>query len=334
MTRSNKGLKACVAAIVLGVFSAGVGAQQQTLYFYTSFKDSMLQRLKGAFEAKNPNIKIEAQVAGAGKLMAKIAAERESGKILADLLWTSEVPDFYQLREAGVLLKYVPKEVKAIYNPIPDYDGSFTPVRLGNMGVVYNTKRIKEAPKKWEDLKKPEYKGALGIANPSLSGTAYMAAALLSQEFGWKYFEDLRANGARMGKGSGQVLDDTASGDLVASLGVDYMAYDKMSKGAPLNIVYMPQMMLFPSPIAIFKDSPNKEAAIKFVDFMISKEAQTIIAEEGTMPVRLDVGPDKRYSLPTLKQAMQSAIKIDYANLMKTKESNVKTFIDIMQKKK
>ena len=327
-------LSLCSITLLMGTLPLGASAQQQTLYFYTSFKDSMLQRLKGAFEAKNPNIKIEAQVAGAGKLMAKIAAERESGKILADLLWTSEVPDFYQLREAGVLLKYVPKEVKAIYNPIPDYDGSFTPVRLGNMGVVYNTKRIKEAPKKWEDLKKPEYKGALGIANPSLSGTAYMAAALLSQEFGWKYFEDLRANGARMGKGSGQVLDDTASGDLVASLGVDYMAYDKMSKGAPLNIVYMPQMMLFPSPIAIFKDSPNKEAAIKFVDFMISKEAQTIIAEEGTMPVRLDVGPDKRYSLPTLKQAMQSAIKIDYANLMKTKESNVKTFIDIMQKKK
>lgn len=332
--RYTKLMSLCSVTLLLGSISLGVSAQQQTLYFYTSFKDSMLQKLKGAFEAKNPGIKIEAQVAGAGKLMAKIAAERESGKILADMLWTSEVPDFYQLREAGVLLKYVPKEIKTIYNPIPDYDGSFTPVRLGNLGIAYNTKRIKEAPKKWDDLKKPEYKGAFGIANPSLSGTAYMAAALLSQEFGWKFFEELRANGARMGKGSGQVLDDTASGDLVASLGVDYMTYDKMEKGAPMAIAYMPQMLVFPSPIAIFKDSPNKDAAIKFVDFMISKEAQTIIAEEGTMPVRTDVAIDKRFNLPTVKQAMQSAIKIDYANLMKTKEGNVKNFIDIMQKKK
>ena len=334
MTRSKAVLKVCAAAFILGFTTMSASAQQQTLYFYTSFKDSMLQRLKAAFEKQHPTIKLEPQVAGAGKLMAKIAAERESGKILADLLWTSEVPDFYQLREAGLLLKYEPKELKAIFNPIPDYDGSFTPVRLGNLAVAYNTKKIKEPPKTWEDLKKPAYKGALGIANPSLSGTAYMAAALLSQEFGWKYFEELRANGAMMGKGSGQVLDDTASGDLVACLGVDYMTYDKMSKGANIALAFMPQMLVFPSPIAIFKNSPNKDAAIKFVDFMLSKEAQQIISDEGTMPVRLDVKTSTKYNLPTVEEAKKRAIKIDYANLMQTKETNVKTFIDIMQKKK
>ena len=45
--------------------------------------------------------------------------------------------------------------------------------------------------------------------------------------FGWPYIEGLRANGARMGKGSGQVVDDTASGDLLASLAVDYITLDK-----------------------------------------------------------------------------------------------------------
>ena len=320
MTRFKSVLKVCAAAVILGFGSANAVAQQQTLYLYTSFKDSMLKRLKVAFEAKNPGIKLEAQVAGAGKLMAKIAAERESGKILADMLWTSEVPE--------------PKELKAIFNPIPDYDGSFTPVRLGNLAVAYNTKKIKEPPKTWEDLKKPAYKGALGIANPSLSGTAYMAAALLSQEFGWKYFEELRANGAKMGKGSGQVLYDTASGDLVACLGVDYMTYDKMSKGANIALAFMPQMLVFPSPIAIFKNSPNKDAAIKFVDFMLSKEAQQIISDEGTMPVRLDVKTSTKYNLPTVEEAKKRAIKIDYANIMNNKEHNVKTFTDIMQKRK
>ena len=323
----------CSAALLLGSLSFGAAAEQK-LYVYTSMKESMIGGLKTAFTKKYPDIKIDFQSAGAGKLMAKIAAERESGKILADLLWTSEVPDFYQLREAGLLLKYEPKELKAIFNPIPDYDGSFTPVRLGNLAVAYNTKKIKEPPKTWEDLKKPAYKGALGIANPSLSGTAYMAAALLSQELGWKYFEELSANGAKMGKGSGQVLDDTASGDLVACLGVDYMTYDKMSKGANIALAFMPQMLVFPSPIAIFKNSPNKDAAIKFVDFMISKEAQQIISDEGTMPVRLDVKTSTKYNLPTVEEAKKRAIKIDYANIMNNKEHNVKTFTDIMQKRK
>ena len=319
---------ACIATL-----SANASAQQK-LFVYTSMKESMIGGLKTAFMKKHPDIKVDFQSAGAGKLMAKIAAERESGKILADVLWTSEVPDFYQLKGQDVLMKYMPTEMKSLINPLPDHDGSFTAVRLGTLGIAYNTRHVKEAPKSWDDLKKPAFKGAFGIANPALSGTAYMSVAVLSKTFGWGYFEALRANGAKMGKGSGQVLDDTASGDLVACLGVDYMTYDKMSKGANIALAFMPQMLVFPSPIAIFKNSPNKDAAIKFVDFMISKEAQQIISDEGTMPVRLDVKTSTKYNLPTVEEAKKRAIKIDYANLMQTKETNVKTFIDIMQKKK
>ena len=38
-----------------------------------------------------------------------------------------------------------------------------------------------------------------------------------------------------MGKGAGQVIDDTASGDLLASLAVDYITNDKIKKGAQLK---------------------------------------------------------------------------------------------------
>ena len=49
MTMSKGILKVCAAAIVLGSVSLNAIGQQQTVFFYTSFKDSMLQRLKGAF---------------------------------------------------------------------------------------------------------------------------------------------------------------------------------------------------------------------------------------------------------------------------------------------
>ena len=68
-------------------------------------------------------------------------------------------------------------------NPLPDYDGSFTAVRLGTLGIAYNTRHVKEAPKTWDDLKKPAFKGAFGIANPALSGTAYMSVAVLRNNF-------------------------------------------------------------------------------------------------------------------------------------------------------
>ena len=264
--------------------AAAPAAGGKKLVVYTSMKESLIGGIVDGFKKKNPGVEVSYQSAGAGKLMAKLAAERESGKILADILWTSEVPDFYQLKSRGQLLPYMPAEIKSLIQPLADYDGSFTAVRLGTLGVVYNTKKIKEAPKSWDDLKKPEYKGAYGIANPALSGTAYMSVALLAQTFGWEYFEALRANGAKMGKGSGQVVDDTASGDLVAALGVDYIDLDKIDKGATLGFAFPKEMLVLPSPIAIMKGTPNEVAAKKFVDYMLSEKVQKAVGE--TLTVR------------------------------------------------
>ena len=321
----------CAVSALLGLLSLSASAQQK-LFVYTSMKESMTVDLKAALAKKHPDLKVDFQSAGAGKLMAKIAAERESGKIMADVLWTSEVPDFYQLKAQGMLLPYIPQDIKVLLNPLPDYDGSFTAVRLGTLGIAYNTRLIKEAPKTWADLQKPAFKGAYGIANPALSGTAYMSVAVLSKAFGWPYFEALRANGAKMGKGSGQVVDDTASGDLVASLAVDYITLDKIDKGATLALVFPPEMLVIPSPIAVFRNSPNVDAAKKFVDFVLSKDGQVIIANEGTLPVRADVKVPDRYKLPPVDEAMKRAMKIDYKQIMAEKEATIKKFTDIMQK--
>jgi iron(III) transport system substrate-binding protein len=329
--RFCKTLSLFVLTALVGLVSSAASAEQK-LFVYTSMKESMIGDLKTAFVKKHPDVKVDFQSAGAGKLMAKIAAERESGKIMADVLWTSEVPDFYQLKAQGILLPYIPQDIKAILNPLPDYDGSFTAVRLGTLGIAYNTRLIKEAPKTWADLQKPAFKGAYGIANPALSGTAYMSVAVLSRAFGWPYFEALRANGAKMGKGSGQVVDDTASGDLVASLAVDYITLDKVDKGATLALVYPPEMLVIPSPIAVFRNSPNVDAAKKFVDFVLSKDGQVIIANEGTLPVRADVKVPERYKLPPVDEAMKRAMKIDYKQIMAEKEATIKKFTDIMQK--
>ena len=148
---------------------------------------------------------------------------------------------------------------------------------------------------------KPDFKDRFGIANPALSGTSYMSVALLEKQFGWKFFEDIKANGGRIGKGSGQVIDDTASGELSAALAVDYITNAKIEKGAHLQLCYPPEMLVVPSPVAIFKDSAKAEAAKKFVDYLLSKEAQTLVAQQGTIPVREDVEIPAKFNLPAPK---------------------------------
>lgn len=314
--------------------AAPAAAASEKLIVYTSMKESLIKGIVEGFKAKNPGIDVDYQSAGAGKLMAKIAAERQSGKILADVIWTSEVPDFYKMKQEGILAKYESPVFKETVNPFDDYDGSFHAARLGTLGIIINTDKIKEAPTQWSDLMKPEYNGKFGIANPALSGTSYMSVALLEKQYGWDFFEQIKANGGRIGKGSGQVIDDTASGELSACLGVDYITNAKIKKGAHLQMCYPPELLVIPSPVAIFKDSTKIEQAQKFVDYLLSKEAQQLVAEQGTIPVREDVTIPEKFKLPAPKDALAKSIKINYTDAIATKEDTIKKFSDIMQIKK
>ena len=321
-----------VISIVLLVFgTASVVFAAENLMVYTSMKESLMGKLRDAFKKKHPEVKFDYYSAGAGKLMAKIATERQSGKLAADMLWHSEVPDFFQLKSQGMFEKYVSPEAKYVKSTVTDPDGFFTPARLGTLGIVYNTSKVKTPPTSWNDLLSPEFKNSFGIANPSLSGTSFMSVAMIVNTFGWEYFQKAKSNGAKMGHGSGQVVDDTASGDFKASIGVDYIALDKIQKGANMALVYPKEMLVIPSPVAIFKGTPNLVAAKKFVDFLLSKDGQTIIASSGTLPIRGDVTIPKNLGLVPPDEAVKRAMKLDYLKTMNEKEAITKKFEAMMR---
>lgn len=341
---SKKSILLLVIVMLFSILLAGCGSNDnkaaapaaggKKLIIYTSMKESLISGIVEGFKKKNPGIEVDYQSAGAGKLMAKIAAERQSGHILADIIWTSEVPDFYNMKKEGILEQYKTPVFKEILNPFEDYDGHFTAARLGTLGIAINTDKIKTPPTEWSDLFKPEYKGAFGIADPALSGTSYMSVALLEKQFGWEFFDKLHGNQARIGKGSGQVVDDTASGELAASLAVDYITNDKIGKGAHIALYYPPELLIAPSPVAIFKGSSNLDAAKKFVDYLLGQEAQTLIAGEGTLPVRTDVKSPAKFKLPEPADALKRSIKINYVEMLASKETTIKKFTDTLQGKK
>ena len=328
----RKILALAIAMCMVFGLAAQVSAAEKMI-LYTSMKESLIGTIYEAFKKKHPGVTIDYQSAGAGKLMAKIATERQAGKVLADVLWTSEVPDFYNLKSEGMVEKYVPSNFKELINPFDDYDGSFTAARLGTLGIVYNTKFIKKTPASWDEIFGKDFTGAFGIANPSLSGTAYMSISLLVKQFGWEFIEKMAKNKSKIGKGAGQVVDDTASGELVGCIAVDYITLDKIKKGASLGYAFPKEILVVPSPVAILKGTPNLSAAQKFVDFLLSKEAQEIIASEGTLPVRNDVALNPGLPVKTPGEAVQRSIKIDYQSLRAEKQATLKKFNEIMSAK-
>ena len=121
---------------------------------------------------------------------------------------------------------------------------------------------------------------------------------------------------------------------MTACLGVDYITNAKIKKGAHIQMCYPPEMLVVPSPVAIFKDTTKMDAAKKFVDYLLSKEAQTLVAEQGTIPVREDVTIPAKFNLPAPKEALAKSIKINYTEAVKTKEATIKKFSEVMQMKK
>ena len=302
------------------------------LVIYTSMKESLIGGIVEGFKAKNPGIEVDWQSAGAGKIMAKLEAERQSGHLMADIIWTSEVPDFYQMKNDGLLEQYQPAGFDELLNPFDDYDGSFTAARLGTLGIVINTNKITVDPAGWETVATdPLYKNSFGIADPALSGTALMSIALLEKQFGWDYIVKLHDNGATKSKGSGRVVDDTADGVLNACLGVDYITAGKIDKGSPLKMIYPKEMLTVPSPVAIFKDADHKDNAKKFVDYLISQEAQQMVANAGAVPVRSDVDMPEKYNLPTPEDALNNGIKINYSEVLENKDETVKKFSNLFK---
>ena len=330
-----KKIFALLMILSLTIFSGGCGEQQntkQSLVIYTSMKESLIGGIIEGFKKQNPGVVIDYQSAGAGKIMAKLEAERQSGQMLADIIWTSEVPDFYEMKSEGMLEQYQPSNFNEILNPFDDYDGSFTAARLGTLGIVINTDKVTTAPTEWEEIAtNPLYKDAFGIADPALSGTALMSIALLEKQFGWDYLVRLHDNGAIKSKGSGRVVDDTATGELVACLGVDYITAAKIDKGANLRLVYPKELLMVPSPVAILKDAPNKEIAKKFVDYILSQEAQQMIADSGTVPVRRDIKMPEKYDLPAPEVVLDTGIKINYNEIMQNKERIVNEFSELFK---
>jgi iron(III) transport system substrate-binding protein len=306
----------------------------EKLMVYTSMKESLIGSLRDAFIKKHSEVAFDYYSAGAGKLMAKIAAERQSGKMTVDVLWHSEVPDFYKLKQDGLLEKYVSPEAKNVKSPLKDPDNYFTPARLATLGIAYNTKKVTNPPKGWNDLLEPRFKGGFGIANPAISGTALVSVAMMVNTLGWQYIEKLAQNGTIMGQGSGQVVDDTASGDLMACLAVDFITIDKIKKGAYLGLVFPKEFPVMPSPIAIIKGTPNRKAAEKFIDFLLSKEGQTILMGSGTLSIRSDVPMPPGIGLVPADQAVQRAMKLDYIKVMNEKEDIIKKFTSLIRGKK
>ena len=243
---------------------------------------------EAAFDAftEKTGIKVEYVEISTGKALAQLQAE--NGNTTADIWFGGGVDSYISATDLGYLEQYVSPEAEAINPAYSDADGYWTGLALVPAGFLVNNdvlaEKNLEAPKTWEDLADPNYKGEIIMASPAISGTQYAilngTIQAYGEEKGWEVWKGINENVDFYAQGGGEPGPKCAAGEFgIAVLAMTGGTF-AMEAEYPVTAVYPEDMIPWtPAPIAIFKNSQNKDAAKVFVDYFLSKEGQEALRE-------------------------------------------------------
>ena len=163
--------------------------------------------------------------------------------------------------------------------------------RLSVFAAAANTNLIKagDAPKGYEDLADPKWKGKLGIEADDV-GWFLTVLGAMGEAKGIKLFREIVAkNGVSIRKGHTLLANLVAAGEVPLALTVYGYRIDAMKKaGAPIAGIVLPPAVALPTGIAAFRRAPHPHAAMLFIDFFLS-DGQRILAERGNVPTNARV---------------------------------------------
>lgn len=234
---------------------------------------------------KLTNAKVEFLSMSSGEVLARAKAEGKPG---ADIWFGGGLDAFMKAKTDGLLENYISDNASDIPNEYKDKDGAWIAKGLTVVGFIVNNSILEEkgleVPMSWEDLAKSEYEGEIIMSNPAISGTNYAAVKglldMYGDEKGWEYLSKLNKNIAFYSKRGKDPQEKTVAGEFgIGIIPVDKSAF-KAAEDNNLTVVYPKDGIPWvPEGVAIFKNSDNLEVAKAFMDFMLTKEAQKIIAQ-------------------------------------------------------
>jgi thiamine transport system substrate-binding protein len=295
-----------IAVLVLSLAGATkpVKAEETlTVYSYNSIEPWMKQ-IVPTFE-KEYGVKVRLVLLGdAGQVLSRLIMEKDNPQ--ADVVVGIDNSYLQKAIKAGVLVPYKPENAK--YIPewiIKNFDPNFylTPYDYGAIAVVYKKSVLKNPPKTFEELTKPEWKGKLIVEDPrtSSTGMAFLLWTIAVYGDKWPYYwEALKNNGIIIVKGwsAGWEMWDKNQAPLFVSYATDpaYAACEENS--TDIGAIFLNNTAYVQIEGAgIVKGAKHPELAKKFINFLISREAQEKLPLTQWMyPVNKEVQPPKCFS--------------------------------------
>lgn len=217
-----------------------------------------------------------------GPLLARIEAEINNPQW--GLLWVDGDEAFAALDRQHYLVRgFEPKAnwTAAALKVIPS-DHSYIPTGFTAMpAVVYNSKVVTQPPTSWSDLLLPQWKNAVGMNNPAISGPTYPFVAGMMQHlggvsYGENYFRQLKLNGLKIFDTNGVTLTALTQGQIKLALVQNSAGIGAAYQNPNLKVAYLSPVTLLPSVIGIDGKASHQEQleAEEFVNYVFSAAGQ------------------------------------------------------------
>jgi iron(III) transport system substrate-binding protein len=265
------------------------------LVLYGTMQNDIFELLQSAF-LKKTGITIDYWRTSATKVLERALSEARAGKAGFDLVMSTEDSMRILLKE-GILSRYDSPMNKDF--PKDAIDPQLGPrARNHIVGIVYNKEAIKpvDAPKSLEDLVKPQYRGKLVMADPTLHTTTAQWLSnvhkLLGKDKAEKFVRDLAAMKPTLVESFNPAADRVTAGEF--GVGITYVYYvylNGIKKGAPLDYVRTGKFLGDASYMSLFHKAPHPNAAKAFIDFFLDEESMSLMAKAGEFVNRKGVYP-------------------------------------------
>ncbi len=281
-----------VLCVMLLIVSAVTGATaKDQVVVYTSLENEEVVDYLELAKKELPDLDIHAIRLSTGELGARMLAERENPQ--ADCIWGWAVTNMSEFVPKGMLKPYKPNGWDKIPARFKDPDGYWTAIDLYAAAIVPNTKVLEEKglpmPKGWNDLLNPAYKGMLIMPNPASSGTGFLQVAsllvLLDPDYknkpveenkAWDFLKKLDKNMGQYIKSGSKPAKLTAAGEYAIGCSFAFVYSSLKKKGFPVALVMPEEGAGYELEAnALLKGARNEKAAMKFLDWAISKSAMT-----------------------------------------------------------
>lgn len=282
--------KLALSALVLG--SSLMAASEVNVYSHRHYDTD--KKLFKMFEEKT-GIKVNVVKAKASALIKRMSSEGKNSP--ADVLITVDAGRLFQAKQKDLLQSiesdYLTKNIPAA---LRDKDSKwFALTKRSRVAVYAIASGMDKKLSTYEDLADPKFKGQIMVRS---SGNIYnqsLMAAMIAhngEEYALKWAKGVVANMAKKPKGNDRYQVKAVANGIgsVAIANTYYIGKMVNNKDAAQREAVKKVKVFFPtfkdggthinvSGAGVAKYAPNKANAIKFIEFMASKDAQKLFAE-------------------------------------------------------